>query len=175
MALTWNRRARRVKERKQKKLLEEQKKVVEQKVVAEKKIVKIEETVKKERAAAVDARKEQTVAKTQIDRAKTRGLPPAEKHVELHREAEVIAKSANDRETAALGELRAAKAAVPVVPVVPAVESIGLSKSDIASIALFVLLDILHLNKWVALAIVGAGAAAFYFAEKQGWLDFFNF
>jgi hypothetical protein len=40
---------------------------------------------------------------------------------------------------------------------------------------LFVLLDVLHLNKWVALAIVGVGAAAFFLAEKQGWLDFINF
>jgi len=175
MALTWNRRSRRVKERKRDKLLVAQKKVVNKKKEVEHRIELIQEEVKKERAIAVEARKQETTASTHLARAKSKGVDPFPKHVEMHKEAAKIAKSANTRETAALKRLTTVKAEVPVVPEVPAVASIGLSKSDIASIALFVLLDVLHLNKWVALAIVSAGAAAFYFAEKQGWTDFLNF
>jgi hypothetical protein len=175
MALTWNRRARKVKERKQQKLLEAQKVVVQQKEVAEKKVAVVEEKVKAERAVAVEARQQQTVARTQIDRAKSRGLEPEAKHVAVHAETEVVAKAANAREVTALQELKVAKEAVPAVPQVPAVDSIALSRADLVSIALFVLLDVFKLNKWVAFAVVGVGAAALYFAEKQGWTDFINF
>jgi hypothetical protein len=74
-----------------------------------------------------------------------------------------------------LQQIRKVEASIPVVPEVPPVEEVVLSKVEILSILLFVLLDVLHLNKWVALAIVGAGAAAFFLAEKQGWTDFINF
>ena len=135
----------------------------------------IEAEVKKERAIAVEAREKETVAKTHLGRAKSKGVDPFPKHVEMHEEAVKVANAANTRENRARQRLITVKAEVPVVPVVPPVEKIGLSKSDITAIVLFVLMDILHINKWVALAIVGAATALFYFAEKQGWIDFINF
>jgi len=175
MALTWKRRTRRVKEHKQKKLLEQQRQAQNQQKRVTERVEKLQAEVKDHREAAVVARKQEARAKTHVDRAKTQGIEPFPKHVELYKTAKQTADAANRRETQVLQTITTVKATAPVVPEVPQVEKISLSVGELAPIALFVLMDLLHLNKWVALAIVGAGSALFYFAEKQGWTDFINF
>jgi hypothetical protein len=113
--------------------------------------------------------------KAYVDQANSSGLAPVAAHVKLLKEAKQTAEAANRSESVVLQQIRKVEASIPVVPEVPPVEEVVLSKVEILSILLFVLLDVLHLNKWVALAIVGAGAAAFFLAEKQGWTDFINF
>jgi len=175
MAHTWKRRTRRLKEHKQKKLLKQQKQAEnKQKQVAEH-VEKLEAEVKEQRASAVAARKQEARAKTHVDRAKSQGTPPFAKHVELYENAKQTAEAANRRESQVLQAITRVKATAPAVPEVPSIEQISLSKGELASIALFVLIDLLNVNKWVALAIVGAGTALFYLAEKQGWTDFINF
>lgn len=175
MALTWSSQSKQAKEKRQQKLLKVQAKIVHEKEAVEQEIGLLEEEVKGERALAVEARKQETVAKTQVERTKNRGLPPVPKYAEMYTKAQMAATSANMREAAALKLLRAVKAKLPIVPSVPTLDKISLGKSEIISVALYVLLDVLKLNKWITLAIMVVGGALFYFAEKQGWIDFINF
>ncbi len=175
MALTWKRRARRLKERKQEKLLVVQKKAEGVLVQAERVVERLQVQVKEHRTAAAVARKQESAAKAYVDQANSSGLAPVAAHVKRLKEAKQTAEAANRQEAVVLQQIREVEASIPEVPEVPTVEEVVLSKMEILSILLFVLLDVLHLNKWIALAIVGVGAAALFFAEKQGWTDFINF
>jgi seryl-tRNA synthetase len=175
MVLTWNRRARILKERKQLKFIEAQQSVLQQKEAAEQKIAQIEAQVKEEVSTAVEARKKETRTKIQIDRAKGKGVAPFGKHVEAYEEAKKVAESANTREIVAKQRLKDAQAQIPSVPEVPPVETMTLTQSEAVSIALFVMVDLFQLNKWVVLAVMGGTVALFALAEHQGWLDLINF
>jgi len=171
MALTWKRRARRLKERKQEKLLVVQRKAEGEVTQAERVVERLQVQVKEHRTVAVEARKREGTAKAYVDSAHKNGIAPVARHEVMLAEATRTAEAANRKESAVLQQIREVKASIPEVPEVPTVEEVVLSKTEILSILLFVLLDVLHLNKWVALAIVGVGAAALFLADKQGWLD----
>jgi hypothetical protein len=178
MALIWKQRAFRLKERKQKKLLVAQKRLENEIKQSERRIEQLQARAQEHRDVAVEARKQETSAKTHVDRRTNNGLAPEARHLEMLEEAKKIADAANRQESAVLKRITEVEAVAPEVsevPEVPPVEEVVLSKVEILSVLLFILLDALHLNKWVALAIVGVGAAAFFLAEKQGWVDFINF
>lgn len=110
--------------------------------------------------------------RNQLTKAKgmAEGARKAPKLVRSGRAAELKANAEKVEEV--LVKMEAA-AVAPVVSV-PDVK-VALNVFDHAVVVLTVGTEILKISKWYAVGGAAAVAALYFFAEKQGWLDFINF
>ncbi len=171
MSLIWDLRAQHRKEVKREGLLVEAQNLELQNQEAESTIAYLRQRVKEYRRDAVTAREQEFAAKREMDRSKSKGANFSPKQIVQYEGAKEAAEDANRYESEALRIIQLTNSSIAQVPEIPASSKISLTTFDLTSVAFFVLLDMVKLNKWWVLTSIVVGFILMYIAEHYDLLE----